>query len=171
MRDPPPVFGRGVVLLAGELLAGVDVPEPEFRLHAPVALACHAAGHQRLRVDALPVVEVRRRVDVDLLLEIGGLIDRREQSAALQVVGDHLRDADADFSIARRAGGEVRDRDRHRRELALGDGDPLLGGCGASEATQHRAGGRHSSQDLPAARTEQRFRQSGLVNHRSNSCS
>ncbi len=54
---------------------------------------------------------------------IGGLIDRREQPAALEVVGDHLRDADADFGIAGRAGDEVRDRDRYRRELALRNRD------------------------------------------------
>ena len=57
VRDAPPVFRRGEILLAGELLAGEDVPQPEFGLQPPVALPRHAAGHQRLRVDGLPVLE------------------------------------------------------------------------------------------------------------------
>ena len=47
--------------------------------------------------------KVRRRVDVDDLLDIGGLVDRREQPAALEIVGDDLGDADADLGIAGRA--------------------------------------------------------------------
>src|SRR4029450_9357967 len=30
--DPPPVIGRGVVLLAAQLLPGEDIPQPELRL-------------------------------------------------------------------------------------------------------------------------------------------
>ena len=56
---------------------------------------------------------------------IGGLIDRREQPAALEIVGDDLGDADADFGVGRRARHEIRNRDRQRRELALGNDDPL----------------------------------------------
>ena len=117
--DAAPVFRRGEILLAGELLAGDDVPQAEFRLEPPVALPRHAAGHQRLRVDGLPVLELRRDVDVGDALDIGGLVDRREQSAALQIVGDDLGDADADFAVGRRARHEIRDRDRQRRERRL----------------------------------------------------
>ncbi len=65
VRDAPPVFGRGEILLAGELLAGDDVPQPELRLQPPVALARHAPGDQRLGVDgASSSGELRRGVDV-----------------------------------------------------------------------------------------------------------
>ena len=93
---------------------------------AAVALPRHAAGHQRLRVDLLPAIELRRGVDVGDALDEGGLIDRREQPAALEIVGDDLRHADADLGIAWRAGDEIRDRDRKRREFALGNDDALL---------------------------------------------
>ena len=42
-------------------------------------------------------------VDIDDLFDEGGLIDRREQSAALEVVGDDLGDADADLAVRRRS--------------------------------------------------------------------
>ena len=90
MRDPPPVFRRGEILLAGELLGGVDVPEAEFGLQTAVALPRHAPGHQCLRVDLLPALELRRVVDIGDALDEGGRIDRREQPAALEIVGDDL---------------------------------------------------------------------------------
>jgi len=95
-------------LLPVELLAGVDVPETEFGLEAAVALPRHATGHQKLRADLLPAIKLRRLVAIDNALDEGGLIDRREQSGALEVVGDDLRDAGADFAIGRRAGDEIR---------------------------------------------------------------
>ena len=52
---------------------------------------------------------------------IGGLIDRREQPAALEIVGDDLGDADADFARRRRAADEIRNRDRQRRDVAFRD--------------------------------------------------
>ena len=60
VRDAPPVFRRGEILLAGELLAGDDIPQTEFGLQAAVGLPRHAAGDQRLRVDGLPALELRR---------------------------------------------------------------------------------------------------------------
>ena len=63
MGDAPRILGGGVVLLAGELLAGEHVPQPEFGLHA-AALAAHAAGDQRLRIDHAPAVELRHRIDI-----------------------------------------------------------------------------------------------------------
>src|SRR6266404_3922236 len=112
MRDPPPIFRRGEILLAGELLTGGDVPQAEFSLQATVALAGHAAGDERLRVDGFPILELRRGVDIDDFFDEGGLIDRCEQPAALEVVGDDLGDADSDLAIRRRSRHEIRDRDR-----------------------------------------------------------
>ena len=118
---------------------GVDVPEAEFRFQPAIALSRHAAGHQRLGVDLLPAVELRRSVDVGDALDMGGLIDRREQPAALEVVGDDLRYADADLCIAGRAGDEVRDRDRERSEFALGNDDAFLGEGIANRAAHQQA--------------------------------
>ena len=167
MRDPPPVFRRGEILLAGELLAGGDVPQAELRLEAPVALPRHAAGHQRLRVDGLPVGELRRDVDVGDVLDIGGLIDRREQPAALEVVGDDLGDADADLAIRRRSRHEIRNCDRQRREVALGITirfGRLARRRGVRRCRQ-RAKRGHSGNDLPAAQAERHPAQSILVDH------
>src|SRR6185295_16355392 len=111
VRDPPPVFRRGLVLLAGELLLGVDVPEAEFGLEAAVALPRHSAGHQRMRANLLPALKRRREVGIGDPLDEGGRIDRREQPAALEVVGDDLRYADADLGVTGRAGYEIRDCD------------------------------------------------------------
>ena len=149
---------------------GVDVPETEFGLEAAVALPRHAAGHQRLRVDLLPAIELRRGVDVGDALDEGGLIDRREQPAALEIVGDDLRHADADLGIAWRARHEIRDRDRERNELTFGNGDPLrrLRKCAANRRGRDRAKRSHSGNDLPAARAEQHVRQSIFVSHRFN---
>src|SRR6266446_8567793 len=107
MRDPAPVFRRGEILLTGELLAGGDVPQAEFRLQTPVTLAGHAAGHQSLRVDGFPAGELRGGVDIDDFFDEGGLIDRRKQSATLKDVGDALGDADADLAIRRRSRHEI----------------------------------------------------------------
>ena len=111
-------------MLAGELLAGGDVPEAEFRLQPAVALPGHAAGDQRLGVDGFPVLELRRGVDVGDLFNVGSLIDRGEQSAALEVVGDDLGDADADLAIRH----EIRDRDRQRLKLGRIDAQSLRQG-------------------------------------------
>ena len=134
-------------------------------LQPSVALPRHAAVHQRLRVDGLPVLEVRRVVDVDGALDEGGLIDRREQPAALEVVGDDLRHADADFAVGRRARHEVRDRDRQRREIAFGNDDALLREGVAHRRTRQRAKRGHSGNDLTAVQTERHFTQSIFVGH------
>ena len=39
VRDAPPVVRRGEILLAGQLLAGEHVPQPELGLEPAVALA------------------------------------------------------------------------------------------------------------------------------------
>ena len=91
--DAAPIVGRGEILLAGELLAGEHVPQPELGVQPPVALPRDAAGDERLRIDGAPVGEARHRVDAGDRFDEGGGIDRREQAAALQVRGDDLRDA------------------------------------------------------------------------------
>ena len=113
----------------------------------PSRLARHAAGHQRLRVDGLPVLELRRDVDVDRLSMIGGLVDRREQPAALEVVGDDLRHADADLVVGRRARDEIRDRDRQRREVAFGDWRCASAPGAAQRERRSRAQRRQSGND------------------------
>jgi hypothetical protein len=169
VRDPAPVFRRGEILLAGELLAGVDVPEAELGLEAAVALPGHASRDQRLRADGLPALELRRGVDIGDALDEGGLIDRREQPRALEIVGDDLRHADADLGVARRARHEIRNRDRKGYEFPLRDRDPLLrqriatAGYGAKRD--------HSGNDLPTAQAERHVGQSIFVGHGFRLCS
>ena len=155
MGDAAPVFRRGEILLAGELLGGGDVPQPEFGFQAAVALPGHAAGDQRLGVDGLPVLELGRGVDIGDLLDEGRRVDRREQSAALEVIGDDLGDADADLGVRRRARHEVRDRDRQRRGFAAAHGNAYLPER-AIHATQNQAARRQARQELPAAHAERR---------------
>ena len=90
----------GEELLADQLLAGKGVPQPELGAQAAVGLLADAAGDQRLRVDHLPVFEARRGVRVGDLLDEGALVDRREQTGALQVGGDDRRDLGADAIAA-----------------------------------------------------------------------
>ena len=75
--------------------AGDDVPQPELRRDVAVALPLQAAGDQRVGADLPPVGEARLAVEVGDLLDIGRLIDRREQAAAPQIGGDDLRDVAA----------------------------------------------------------------------------
>ena len=148
VRDPPPDVGRGEILRAGELLVGGDVPQPEFRFQPAVALPGDAAGDQRLGVDGAPVGEARQSVDVGDPLEIGLRIDRREQAGALQVGGDDLRDVARDLAIVRGAADEVRNRDRDRLDVALGDVDADHGAApdaAAGRAPRRRRRRRASS--------------------------
>jgi hypothetical protein len=108
--------------------SGLITPMP----NVPVGLARQPAGDQRLRVDDTPVREARHRVGVDDLFDIGGGIDRREQAGAAQIRGDHLADAARKLAVGRAAAEKVRNRDRHRLDVAFGDLQP-----------EHRAGGLH----------------------------
>ena len=54
----------GRVLLAGDLLAGRDVPEAELRGDVLAVGLEHAAGQHELRVDVLPGVDVRSLVGI-----------------------------------------------------------------------------------------------------------
>ena len=141
MRDTAPDVGRGEILRAGELLGGGHIPQPEFRLQPAVALARDAAGDQRLGVDGAPIGKPRQRVDVRDPLDIGRGIDRREQAGALQVGGDHLRDVARDVAVVRAAADEIRNRDRDRLDVALGDvdADDRAGGARAQAEAAPRA--------------------------------
>ena len=168
--NPPPIFRRGLVLLAGHLLLGVHVPEAEFGFQTAVALPGHPAGHQIQRADLLPALELRRVIGIGDALDERSRIDRREQPAALEIVGDHLRHTDTDFGVAGRAGDEIRDRDRLRRKLTFGNGDPLrrLRKCAANRRGRDHTERGHSRNDLPAAQAERHSRQPIFVSHRFN---
>ncbi len=97
------------------------VPEAELRAQPSVALPRHAAGNQRLRIDRAPVREFRRDIGIGYLFDIGGRIDRREQAGAAQVVGDDAGDVARHLGIRSGAAGEIRQGDRHRLNIALGD--------------------------------------------------
>ena len=142
--DAPPVFRRGEVLLASQLLARGDIPQPELGLEATVTLPRHATGDQRLRVDALPVRKLRRRIDVGNLLDESCLIDRRKQAAALEVIGDDLRHAVADLAVRWRAWHEIRNRNRKRRDVTLRH---LQAGLCPRQRRQQKASGNTSAAD------------------------
>jgi hypothetical protein len=46
----------------------------------PSGLPGHAPGHQRLGVDGFPVLELGRGIDIDDLVDMGCLVDRRKQA-------------------------------------------------------------------------------------------
>ena len=119
--DAPPIVRRCEVLFAVELLAGKNVPQPELGFEPPIALPGNAAGDQRLRTDHPPIGETRDRIAVGDPLDEGLRIDRREQPAALEIVGDDGGDVVGGFALAGRARQEIRHRNRHRLDIALGD--------------------------------------------------
>ncbi len=113
----------------------------------PFALPRHAPGHQRLRIDLLPALELRRDVDIGNALDVGGLIDRREQPAALEIVGDDLGHAGADLGIGGRTRHEIRNRDRQRGDVAAGHRDARLSER-MTGAAKNQAGRRQPGQEL-----------------------
>src|SRR6516164_4969736 len=115
----PPIVSRGVVLLAAQLLSREYVPQPELGLKTCVGLR-DAAGDQRLGIDLPPVGKARQGVDGDNFLDISGLIDRSEQAGAAQVRGDDLTHVAAGRRIQSDP-DEIRDRNRHRLDVAFGD--------------------------------------------------
>ena len=156
VREAAPIFGRRYILLPGsKRLAAENIPEAELRLVTPVGLTRKAPDDQRLGIDGAPALEVRLRIEGGDLFDEGGGIDRNEQSAALQVRGDDLRDAVRRIGIARGDRDEFRDSDRHRLKIAAGDVDVDLRGargapipsCAApSTAKRKRAPARHGGQ-------------------------
>ena len=149
VRDAAPIVGRGEILLAGELLAGEHVPEPELGLQPPVALAGDASGRKRLRVDGAPVGKVRHGVNAGDFLEEGGGIDRREQAAALEVRGDDLANALRGIVVGRGTAHEIGDGYRQRLEVALGhvETDHRTGVTGR----QGQAAGQRAQRQYPSA--------------------
>ncbi len=134
VRQAPPVLRRGRELQAQQLLAGIDVPQPEIHAQPALAVVGHLAGDQGLGADRLPLVELRLQVHVDLFLQEGVRIQRLEQARALQVRGHHLRDLSADGRAAER-----RDGDRQGLGHALVDVDHDVRARGDGRS-QHQAG-------------------------------
>jgi len=65
-------------LLAGELLGGVDVPEPEFRFQSSVILAVMRPVTSACALMVFQFANCGAAVDVDDFFDIGSLVDRRE---------------------------------------------------------------------------------------------
>ena len=99
VRDAPPIIGRREILLPIELLAGKHIPKAKLGLQPAIALARDAAGDQRLGVDRAPVREARNVVAVGDLFDERRRTDRREQAAALKIVGDNGGDVAARVGI------------------------------------------------------------------------
>ena len=112
VRDAARVRGVGRVLLAGDLLAGRGVPQPELRRDAPAVLTQHPSGQDELRVGRLPGVHVGRRVRIGDRFGKARRIDRQKEDRAGEIRGDDS----ADF-FARIFAGERRHRDGHRFEI------------------------------------------------------
>ncbi len=131
VREPGPVvLGRGV-LEAEQRLLGVDVPQAEVDVHAPVGIHRSLAVEQGLGVDLLPERKLRLDVHLQRPLEEGRRIDRLEQAGAGEVVLHHLGDLGALGAV------EGRNGDRHRLQHALVHID---GDVGARRARRKRSG-------------------------------
>ncbi|MNS99542.1 hypothetical protein D3C72_1339480 [compost metagenome] len=128
MGDTAPVFRLGEELLAGHLLACESIPQAELGAQAAIAFTRDTAGHERLGVDDLPVLETRLLIRIADLFDEGVLVDRREEAGTLQVGGDDRGNLRTD-TIARH---EVGDGDRQRLDIALVDVDfhPRKSRCG-----------------------------------------
>ena len=122
---------------------GEHVPQPEFGFEPAVALARDPPGRQRLRVDGAPIGKSRHGVNVGDFFKKGRRIDRREQAAALEVAGDDLRNALRGFVVAGRAAEKIRDRDRHRLDVALRDVD---GDRGSTRWRERKTGQRGTAE-------------------------
>ena len=118
VSDAPPVVGRRRVSLAVEILAREHIPQAELGRRAghpacatdrPVTSACALICRQSGK---------RGCIEIGDLLDIGRLIDRREQARALQVGGDDLGDAARHGGIGQPRRREIRQRDRHRLDIA-----------------------------------------------------
>ena len=108
------------------------------------------ASHQRLSIDLPPIAKPRQCVDGDDFLDMGGLVDRGEQTGAAQVRRDDLAYIAPTRGVRQPDRDEIRDRNRHRLDVALGDVELQHRRCRAGQKRCHRS--RHSSQhDQPAA--------------------
>ena len=146
MADAPRVLGPGEELLAGELLAGEHVPQPELGLE-PAVGGADAADDQRLRVDHPPIVEARHAVGADALLDEGRLVDRHEQSRGAQIARHHV--GDLARGLRRRSS-----RRRRNRRMAIGSG--WMVPCVMLSSTTARAGLDASERAKPSSDKRQR---------------
>ena len=147
MGDAAPIFRRGDILLAGELLAGADVPEAELRLQPAVALARHAAGDQRLRVDRFQFWNCgATSMLVMRSMKAAGSIGANSPLRFRLLVMTPATSAPA-WRIRRRARHEGGDRDRHRLEIVGVDAEPPL----PPRRWNTQGGDRRSGRDHEAA--------------------
>ena len=113
VADAAPEIGIRHVLLAGELLARLDVPQAELGAKPARRIARDAARHERLCAGHLPGIEARRRVEGRTLGK-ARLVERREIARALQIVRDDAGHTLPEIALA----GEVGNGDGHRLELS-----------------------------------------------------
>ncbi|MDF2813752.1 MAG: hypothetical protein K0S56_4783 [Microvirga sp.] len=115
VADAAPEIRIGRVLLTGQLLARLHVPQAEFCLEPTGRITRDAPGDEGLCARKLPRLETRRGIE-------GGpfrkprFVERREIARALQVLGDDARYLLPEIALA----GEIRDGDGHGLELAAG---------------------------------------------------
>ena len=115
MADTPHVFAVGGILLAGDLLAGRGIPQPELRRHVAAIPAPDSPGEHELRVDRLPGVDIRPGVGVGDVFRKRRRVDRAQEHGMREVIGDHR--ANRSFS---RVARERRHGDRDRGEVGAG---------------------------------------------------
>ena len=120
VADAPRILRLGEELLAGELLAGIGVPQPELGLE-PAVLAADAADDEGLRVQHPPIVKGRNAVRRDALLDERRLIDRCEQAGGAKVACHHVGHLARGRRVERAVADEIGDGDRQRLDLALSD--------------------------------------------------
>jgi len=143
VRDAPPIARLRRIDAALDLTLAEDVPQPEFDAQPAVRLQRRHAMDQALRVDLPPIGEPGCRASQLLgRLDVSLRIDRSEQAAALEIVGDHVAQLPAGLRV--RAGSEEGgdgDRYRHRATVAYFDAD--LGERRSHGADQCPTGGRN----------------------------
>ncbi len=120
MADAPRVLGLAEELLAGELLAGIDVPQPELGLE-PAVRAADAPDDKGLGIQHPPIVEGGNAVESDPFLDEGRLVDRGEQPRGPEIARHHVRDLARGRGVDRSVADEVGNGDGKRLDLALRD--------------------------------------------------
>jgi hypothetical protein len=127
MGHPPPVGRRGEIGEAGHLLLGEHVPQPEIDTQTAVGLHLHAALYQGLGVDQAPIREPWPLAQARGVLDEGALVDRPEQTGALEVGRYDPGQVLAGLRFLEGLGVEVRDGNRQGLDEAPGDVDVELG--------------------------------------------
>ena len=126
MGDAPAVGGVGHIVLAGDLLAGRDVPQPEVGGDMGGVAVLDAPGDDELGVDRLPGVEIGPHVRIGDLLGKARRADRFEKHRPREIVGEDVGELDRAVVARQR-----RHRDHDRFEIGPDmHGDVALGARG-----------------------------------------